>query len=282
MVKSLYILFKRINTENQIKKQWKLTTVKIIHKGGVKENIQENQRGISPVNTVSKIYESALKIQNKNKNENMSQMQTAGRKQRSTVDNVIFLNSMIENQRQNKNKRYLFFADAKKCFDKLRLKACLIEIYNLGYNPGTIRSLHEINKTSNIVVDTPVGKTSSITVEEVVKQGTTFGVIICCASTLRVNEIQEAVKYQYSKVEIGMPVFMDDIAAVGTADNMRKGIQNCRRLEIEKKMISGLNKTKYMVINTGKEPEEAIEERLKEGIVEEADIYKYLGMVINN
>ena len=56
-------------------------------------------------------------------------------------------------------------------------------------------------------------------------------------------------KYQYGKVEIGMPVFVDDIAAVGTADDIRKGIQNCRRMEIEKKLIYGLKKTKYMVIN---------------------------------
>ena len=237
MVKSLYILFNRIKTENQIPKQWQLMTVKSIHKGGVKENIQENQRGIFLVNTVSKIYESALKIQNENKNENMSQMQTAGRKQRSAVDNLIILNSIIENQRQYKNKTYILFVDAKKCFDKLWLKDCLIEMYNLGYSPGTIRSLYEINKTSNIVVDTPVGKTSSITVEEVVKQGTTFGPIMCCASTSRVNEIQEAVKYQYGKVEIGMPVLMDDIAAVGTGDNVRKRIENRRKMEIEKKMI---------------------------------------------
>ena len=46
-------------------------------------------------------------------------------------------------------------------------------------------------------------------------------------------------------------------------------------------MIYGLKKTRYMVINTGKEPEEVIEERVKEGIVQEVDIYKYLGMVIN-
>ena len=72
---------------------------------------------------------------------------------------------------------------------------------------------------------------------------------MCCAPTSRVNEIQEAVKYQYGKVEIGMPVFMDDIAAVGTADNIRKGIQNCRRIEIEKKTIYGLKKTKYIIIN---------------------------------
>ena len=101
-------------------------------------------------------------------------MQTAGRKQRSTVDNLIILNSIIENQRQNKNKPYLFFADAKKCFDKLWLKDCLIEIYYLGYIPGTIRSLYDINKDSNIVVDIPVGKTSSIIEEKVVKQGSIF------------------------------------------------------------------------------------------------------------
>ena len=98
--KTLYILFNRIKTENQIPKQWQLTTVKSIHKGGGEENIQENRRGIFLVNRVSKIYESALKIQNENKNENMSQMQTTGRKQRSAVDNLIIMNVIIENQRQ--------------------------------------------------------------------------------------------------------------------------------------------------------------------------------------
>ena len=52
-------------------------------------------------------------------------------------------------------------------------------------------------------------------------------------------------------------------------------------MEIENKMIYGLKKTKYMVISTEKKLEEVIEERVKEGIVQETDIYKYLGMVIN-
>ena len=52
-------------------------------------------------------------------------------------------------------------------------------------------------------------------------------------------------------------------------------------MEIEKQIIYVLKKTKYMVINTGKEPEEAIKERVKEEIVQEKDICKYLGMVIN-
>ena len=62
------------------------------------------------------------------------------------------------------------------------------------------------------------------------KQGTIFDPIICCASKPRGNEIREAVKYQIGKVEIGMPVFMDYIAAVGTADKRRKGLRNSRKI----------------------------------------------------
>ena len=54
------------------------------------------------MNSISKIYESVLKIRNENKNEKMSQMQTAGRKQRSTVYNLIILKSIIKNQTEDK------------------------------------------------------------------------------------------------------------------------------------------------------------------------------------
>ena len=40
MVKILYMLFNMIKTENQGPKQWQLTTVKSIQRGGVKENMQ--------------------------------------------------------------------------------------------------------------------------------------------------------------------------------------------------------------------------------------------------
>ena len=46
-------------------------------------------------------------------------------------------------------------------------------------------------------------------------------------------------------------------------------------------MIYRLKRTKYMVIITGKEPEEVTEERVKEEIFQVTDIYKYIGKVIN-
>ena len=84
-------------------------------------------------------------------------MQAAGRKERSAMDNLIIMNTMIEHQRAQKLNTYIFFADAVKCFDKLWFKDCLLEMYNLGYDPNTLKTLHEINKETDIIIRIPVG-----------------------------------------------------------------------------------------------------------------------------
>ena len=60
-----------------------------------------------------------------------------------------------------------------------------------------------------------------------VKQGTIFGL----------NSIGEEVKYSYGKINIGMPVFMDDIATAGKAEHIRKGIKNCAGMEKKKRSV---------------------------------------------
>ena len=52
---------------------------------------------------------------------------------------------------------------------------------------------------------------------------------------------------------IGMPVFMDDVAAAGKAEHVKMGIKNCAKMEREKKISYGLKKSKYMIVKTGKE-----------------------------
>ena len=74
-------------------------------------------------------------------------------------------------------------------------------------------------------------------IKEIVKQGTIYGPIMCCASTARVNEIGEKVICKYRNIEIGMPVFKDDIAATRDAHTIRKGIRNCRKMETEENTI---------------------------------------------
>ena len=94
-----------------------------------------------------------------------------------------------------------------------------------------------MNETAKVKINTPYGDTENIEIKEVVKQGTTYGPIMCCASTAEVNEIDEKVICKYGNIEIGMPFFMDDIPAIGDADTKRKGIRNCRKMETEKNTV---------------------------------------------
>ena len=54
---------------------------------------------------------------------------------------------------------------------------------------NTLKILHD--KEKNITV--PVGNTENMQVKEVIKQGTIFGPIMCCAETSTVNSIGEEV-----------------------------------------------------------------------------------------
>ena len=129
IIRSLTTIFNRVEDERQIPLQWTETSIKSqCKRGGSKEKIQENQRGIFITNIVSEAYEIVNKIQNMTLQSNMSNMQTAGKKNRSTVDNIIIINTIIEKQRKGHKNTYLVFADAEKCFDKLCLNVCLIEM----------------------------------------------------------------------------------------------------------------------------------------------------------
>ena len=138
-----------------------------------------------------------------------------------------------------------------------------------------------MNKRSIVNINNPFGETGNIEREEIVKQGTIYGRVMCCAATSRVNDIGKKVCCKYGDTEIGIPVFMDDISAVGDAEEIRKGIRNCRKVEILKKFEFGLKKTKNMIVITGKEEVEQIQEKVQQGTVLETDKYKYLVMVIN-
>ena len=136
-----------------------------------------------------------------------------------------------------------------------------------------------MNKKAEIIVDTTVGQTGSISIKEIVQQGSIFRPILCYATTSRVNNIGETVQYSYKKVDIGMSVYMDDIATAGGIAEIRKGKRNCVKMEKEKKMRYGVKKTKkYMMVKTGKE---IVQEKVQSGAVLKNETYHYLGITIN-
>ena len=279
IVRSLTAMFRKIDTEKQVPAQWEEVIIKSIQKKKG-STLDETERGIFLTNVVSKVYEKVKKLQNEAILDNMNNMQMAGRKKRSTTDNIILINSLIQYRLENNLQTYLLFADAVKCFDKLWLKDCILEMVALGMDEQDAWMIYNLNKNTTAKVKTPLGETSAFNIKEIVKQGTVYGPLLCCASSAKINELGEDLIVKYGNdVEIGMPVFMDDINATGGADDARKGVRKLRVMEVEKKTTFGLKKTVILVIGKGKK--EDINEEVQSGKVRTVDKKDYMGMMLN-
>ena len=68
------------------------------------------------------------------------------------------------------------------------------------FNRNDIKMLYEMNKKAEIIIDTTAGQTESISIKKIVKQGSTFEPIMCCASTSKASNIGETVQYKLQKI----------------------------------------------------------------------------------
>ena len=174
---SILHMFNQILEGQNIPNQWKEMTIKSIHKKGSKL-LMENRRGLFLTNILSKLFERVL--ENVTREEiQMSQYQSGGQRKRGTCDNQIMMNAVIDQNRRLKKKSYLYFADAYKCFDRLWLKDCLVELWKAGMREREITIIYEMNRLANIEIRTPNGITKDILVNDIVRQGTIFGPKLC-------------------------------------------------------------------------------------------------------
>ena len=279
MVESLTAMFKKIDEEKEVPIEWEEVIIQSIQKKQG-TTLEETERGIFLTNIVSKMYERVKKIQNESILSNMSPMQMAGRKKRSTTDNIIIINALLQERKDYNIQTYLLFADAVKCFDKLWLKDCILEMIDLGMSEQDAWMIYKLNQNTYAKVRTPVGETPIFRVDEIVKQGTVYGPLLCCASSAKINDIGETLIVKYGEeIEIGMPVFMDDITAGVSADDVRKAIRKLRLMEQQKKTTFGLKKTAILVVGNGNH--EDIDEQLQSGKIKTVTKKDYMGIMIN-
>ena len=242
----------------------------------------DNKRGLFITDVLSKLYEKVIKNRNNDRvMEYISPYQSGGVRGKATVDNHIILSEVIRRNRKLGKKTYVVFGDAVKCFDKLWLRDALVEMYKAGCNMQDIQMMYKMNEDTGIIVETPLGRTERAKVGEVVKQGTVLGPQLCCVETDQINKLGENQEHMVGEQMVGILVFVDDVMAAGTAEVIRKAIRNFRTMETQKKFTYGLKKTNYMIIKTGKENDEEIQEVVKQGRVKQVNEYNYVGLWLN-
>ena len=275
MTISVTKMVNEILRNEEIPIEWLLMLIISIHKKGKKE-VMGNKRGLFLTNVVSKLFE---KIMDDIVGEvEYDELQHGGKKGRAPLDIWIIMLAIRDTNIRLKKNTYLFFADLVKCFDRLWLKDCLVDLHEAGVREKEIRILHKMNSEAHIIVKTPVGPTHEFKLGEMVKQGTVFGPKLCCVSTGKINKIGRKAKTVLSpNISIGAVTFVDDIGAIGSPDTVETVGKNCSAMEEEKGMEFSLPKTNWMCVKTGKEPKKDIKIEVKQGKIKEAVEYKHLG-----
>ena len=78
----------------------------------------------------------------------ISKFQNGGRKNRSANDNWLAMLAILDSNRERRKKNYLVFADAAKCFDRLWLEDCLLDMVKDGMRERKANLLYEMKKNS--------------------------------------------------------------------------------------------------------------------------------------
>ena len=76
---------------------------------------------------------------------------------------------------------------------KESLRRTIGSLKTLWYKHNELKIFYVMNKRSIVTINTPFGETGNIEIEQIVKQGTTYGPVMYCATTARVNDIGEIV-----------------------------------------------------------------------------------------
>ena len=269
--------------ENKVQpNEWHQMTIKSISKNLRKKMEMQYKRGLFLSNILSKCTERIIL----NRRQEIIEIfvkpyQFGGITLVSIADNLFIMNNVIAQFKRQKRNLYILFGDLEKCFDKLYLKDCIIELVEAGVPVEEAMFVYHMNRNIEAEVDTPHGRTRMFEIEEAVRQGTIFGTTLCGVATNRLNKMGNPDPLiLHHKILIQSPIYVDDIAGMGEKRQVENtgikmnGLEKTKKFEFNNKT----DKTEVMGMNFDKQTEiqEPIIE-VRKGKVNTTKLYKYVG-----
>ena len=130
---SILTMVNELTANNIIAEEWAEMIIKAISKGKGDLKTMGSKRGLFLSNIISKAIEKLIKNRTKRiVEQGMSPFQCGGVTLRGIGDNLFIFNTVIEEFRHEKEDLYILFTDLEKCFDKLWLKDCIVELSYRG------------------------------------------------------------------------------------------------------------------------------------------------------
>ena len=154
----------------------------------------------------------------------MSECNIGSRKNRSSIDHIFVINSIIHEQLKSAKNKILQIqiCDYQQMFDGMNLKESISDLYDSGVDDDHLNLLYEANRDILIKVKTPSGLTVEQTLGENVLQGDTLSSIIASnqVDTIGKNLLKENPDFLFKykdEVPIGVMAMVDDTVTVTEA-----------------------------------------------------------------
>ena len=152
---------------------------------------------------------------------NMSDSNIGGRKDKSCINHIWVLNSIIHEQINPKSGSPVLFQqyDYQQMFDSMNLIEACSDLYDIGLKSDKLHLLYDANKKVKIRVKTPSGLTKETTMDEIVMQGDTWASTMASVQCDNFGKelLEDDVNYLYKYkgcVPIGILGQIDDLIAI--------------------------------------------------------------------
>ena len=273
-------IFNVIRVSKAIPKQWNNVLISLIYKNKGSKKELVNYRGIFLTVVVSKVFESLLKKRISKELSDVNLQQAGSRSNRSPPDNTFLLRGCIDHQKYLGGCLYITTYDFEQAFDSLWLQDCILSLKALNVPDYILQLIHNLNQEANVVVKTPHGRTTPLTVNDIVKQGGVLGSPMCSASTAEYCGTNKGVCV--GTLIVSSLVFVDDMLDVSlTWDDANEAHENSVTFSFKKKMNHKSTKCKSLVTNK-KKKDPLPELMIGEDMIENVSIIEYLGDVFNS
>ena len=158
---TLRILFNKIMTSHKYPKEWNNAVIISLFKGKGQPQSPSNYRGISILSSLSKAFTKILSTRLATwleTHEILNKFQAGSRKNYSTIDNIIILNSLIEKTIKCKRRKlYCGFIDLKNAYDSINHNLLFHKLLKIGISTKfckLIKTIYSNNTFSIKTVDT--------------------------------------------------------------------------------------------------------------------------------
>ena len=277
IAEQLLKLFNQILRTGKIPENFKKAIIVVIFKKG--DRLQcKNYRPISLLNHTYKVF--MLAIASRVKSDLYSffpRSQAAYQPGRTTLEQIISLQQMVEKSIEFNTPLYAVFIDFKKAFDSIKLNNLWEALAKTSINKRYINLLKQTYLGSTSKIKTDIGETRFIKILKGVKQGDILAAILFCillATVILKTEEECQSGYRIGGHNISDVGYADDIAAI--SDSEEKLQEYIRILETnaaEVGLMINIEKTKSFTTEKDKQ----INMSLQNQTLEQVENFIYLG-----